>query len=169
MEIVYIGDNLNETLNYVFWGKRENILIYCLQKKKYAEYYALNKSKRCLAWLLFCFTFPNVLDVLSSWNDLTFQALSNKYFHFWKSMQSNRGHLCSSIYNIVPIDSVREKLEPWSDCVNVQADLVLSFPALHTAYLWYEGRAKSSVTNRLSLFYARYILKCFTALEWCVE
>ena len=33
----------------------------------------------------------------------------------------------------------------------------------------YEGRAKSSVTNRLPWFYARYILKCFTALEWCVE
>ena len=31
----------------------------------------------------------------------------------------------------------------------------------------YEGRAKSSVTNRLPLFYPRYILKCFTALEWC--
>ena len=37
---------------------------------------------------------------------------------------------------------------------------------LHNAY---EGRAKSSVTNRLPLFYLRYILKCFTALEWCVE
>ena len=33
----------------------------------------------------------------------------------------------------------------------------------------YEGRAKSSVTNRLPWFYPRYILKCFTALEWCVE
>ena len=33
----------------------------------------------------------------------------------------------------------------------------------------YEGRAKSSVTNRLLYFYPRYILKCFTALEWCVE
>ena len=33
----------------------------------------------------------------------------------------------------------------------------------------YEGRAKSSVTNRLPLFYPSYILKCFTALEWCVE
>ena len=33
----------------------------------------------------------------------------------------------------------------------------------------YEGRAKSSVTNRLPSFYPRYILKCFTALEWCVE
>ena len=29
-----------------------------------------------------------------------------------------------------------------------------------------EGRAKSSVTNRLPLFYPRYIIKCFTALEW---
>ena len=29
----------------------------------------------------------------------------------------------------------------------------------------YEGRAKSSVTNRLPWFYPRYILKCFTALE----
>ena len=28
---------------------------------------------------------------------------------------------------------------------------------------------KSSVTNRLRKFYPRYILKCFTALEWCVE
>ena len=33
----------------------------------------------------------------------------------------------------------------------------------------YEGHAKSSVTNRLPKFYPRYILKCFTALEWCVE
>ena len=33
----------------------------------------------------------------------------------------------------------------------------------------YEGHAKSSVTNRLPWFYPRYILKCFTALEWCVE
>ena len=33
----------------------------------------------------------------------------------------------------------------------------------------YEGPAKSSVTNRLPSFYPRYILKCFTALEWCVE
>ena len=33
----------------------------------------------------------------------------------------------------------------------------------------YEDRAKSSVTNRLPLFYFRYILKCFTATEWCVE
>ena len=32
-----------------------------------------------------------------------------------------------------------------------------------------EGRAKSSVTNRLPKFYPRYILKCFTAFEWCVE
>ena len=33
----------------------------------------------------------------------------------------------------------------------------------------YKGCAKSSVTNRLPWFYPRYILKCFTALEWCVE
>ena len=33
----------------------------------------------------------------------------------------------------------------------------------------YEGHAKSSVTNRFPWFYPRYILKCFTALEWCVE
>ena len=33
----------------------------------------------------------------------------------------------------------------------------------------YEGRAKSSVINRLPWFYPMYILKCFTALEWCVE
>ena len=33
----------------------------------------------------------------------------------------------------------------------------------------YEGPAKSSVTNRLPWFYPRYILKCFSALEWCVE
>ena len=33
----------------------------------------------------------------------------------------------------------------------------------------YEGRAESSVTSRLPCFYPRYILKCFTALEWCVE
>ena len=35
--------------------------------------------------------------------------------------------------------------------------------------LRYEGPAKSSVTNRLPWFYPRYILKCFTALECCVE
>ena len=33
----------------------------------------------------------------------------------------------------------------------------------------YEGHAKSSVTNRLPWFYPRYILKCFSALEWCVK
>ena len=33
----------------------------------------------------------------------------------------------------------------------------------------YEGLAKSSVTNRLSSFYPRYISNCFTELEWCVE
>ena len=33
----------------------------------------------------------------------------------------------------------------------------------------YEGCAKSSVTKRLPWFYPRCILKCFTALEWCVE
>ena len=33
----------------------------------------------------------------------------------------------------------------------------------------YEGPAKNSVTNRIPKFYPRYILKCFTALEWCVE
>ena len=33
----------------------------------------------------------------------------------------------------------------------------------------YEGRAKGSVTNMLLWFYPRYILKCFTALEWCVK
>ena len=30
--------------------------------------------------------------------------------------------------------------------------------------IYYEGRAKRSVTNRLPKFYPRYILKCFTAL-----
>ena len=34
--------------------------------------------------------------------------------------------------------------------------------------LRYDGRAKSSVTNGLPWFYPRYILKCFTALEWCL-
>ena len=33
----------------------------------------------------------------------------------------------------------------------------------------YEGPAKSSVINRLPWFYPRYILKYFTAREWCVE
>ena len=33
----------------------------------------------------------------------------------------------------------------------------------------YEGRAKSSVTNMIPKFYPKYILKYFTALEWCVE
>ena len=37
------------------------------------------------------------------------------------------------------------------------------------SYKSYKGRAKSSVTNRLPKFYPSYILKCFTALEWCVE
>ena len=36
-------------------------------------------------------------------------------------------------------------------------------------WVHYEGRAKSSVTNRLPWFYPRYILKCVTALEWCVK
>ena len=36
-------------------------------------------------------------------------------------------------------------------------------------FVKYEGRAKSSVTNRLPWFYPRYILKRFTALERCVE
>ena len=31
--------------------------------------------------------------------------------------------------------------------------------------LFYEGRAKSYVTNRLPWFYPRYILKCVTAFE----
>ena len=35
--------------------------------------------------------------------------------------------------------------------------------------MYYEGRAKSFVTNRLPWFYRRNILKCFTALDWCVE
>ena len=34
---------------------------------------------------------------------------------------------------------------------------------------FYEGCAKSSVTNRLPQFYPRYILKCFTSIDWCVE
>ena len=38
----------------------------------------------------------------------------------------------------------------------------------HSYQVPYEGRAKSSVTNRRPWFYPRYILKCFTALEWCV-
>ena len=33
----------------------------------------------------------------------------------------------------------------------------------------YEGHAKSSITYRHPWFYTRYILKCFTALEWCVH
>ena len=28
---------------------------------------------------------------------------------------------------------------------------------------------KNSITNRLPWFYPRYILKCFIALEWCVQ
>ena len=41
----------------------------------------------------------------------------------------------------------------------------------HFTVFHYKSRAKSSVTNRLPWFYPRYmyILKCFTALEWCVE
>ena len=35
--------------------------------------------------------------------------------------------------------------------------------------LLYKGTAKRSVTNRLPKFYPRYILKCFAALEWCIE
>ena len=38
-----------------------------------------------------------------------------------------------------------------------------------TKYQLTRGRAKSSVTDRLPSLYPRYILKCFTALEWCVE
>ena len=40
---------------------------------------------------------------------------------------------------------------------------------VHVSKHGYEGRAKSSDTNRLPLFYPRCILKCFTALEWCVK
>ena len=40
---------------------------------------------------------------------------------------------------------------------------------ISTFGLTYEGPAKSSVTNRLPKFYPRYILKCFSALEWCVK
>ena len=43
------------------------------------------------------------------------------------------------------------------------------FVGLVMRQLIYEGRAKSSVINRLPWFYPRDILKCFTALEWCVE
>ena len=39
----------------------------------------------------------------------------------------------------------------------------------HSLFFLYEGPAKSSVTNWLPKFYPRYILKSFTALEWCVE
>ena len=46
---------------------------------------------------------------------------------------------------------------------------ILPFPLSIRRCGLYEGRAKSSVTNRLPKFYPRYILKCFTALEWCVE
>ena len=42
-------------------------------------------------------------------------------------------------------------------------------PPPHTHTRIYEGPAKSSVTNRLPKFYPRYVLKCFTALEWWVE
>ena len=50
--------------------------------------------------------------------------------------------------------------------------IFLLFLLLHCHSFFFlrsEGRAKSSVTNRLTKFYPRYILKCFTALEWCVE
>ena len=50
-------------------------------------------------------------------------------------------------------------LEPWTDSL----DTVLA------VLLEYEGPAKSSVMKRLPWFYSRYILKCFTALKWCVE
>ena len=47
-----------------------------------------------------------------------------------------------------------------TNCATLVADLFL---------FCYESRAKSSITNRLPKFYPRYILKCFTALQWCVE
>ena len=31
------------------------------------------------------------------------------------------------------------------------------------------SNSKEMVTNRPTKFYPKYILKCFTALEWCVE
>ena len=36
-------------------------------------------------------------------------------------------------------------------------------------YIVVRGSCKSSATNRFSWFYPRYILKCFSALEWCVQ
>ena len=54
--------------------------------------------------------------------------------------------------------------------VIAKANLVNMIPrdTIEVGFL-YEGGAKTSVTNRLPWFYPRYILKCFTALEWCVE
>ena len=46
---------------------------------------------------------------------------------------------------------------------------IISVHTVSQFQIRYEGHAKSSVTNRLPWFYPRYILKCFTALEWCVE
>ena len=59
----------------------------------------------------------------------------------------------------------------WSVCPNTYSDSVSRQGKApdNVLYLNYEGPAKSSVTNRLPKFYPRYILKCFTALEWSVE
>ena len=56
-------------------------------------------------------------------------------------------------------------------CVEHEKSFITSGPGLISRInnFMYEGRAKSSLTNRLPLFYPRYILKCFTALKWCVD
>ena len=51
----------------------------------------------------------------------------------------------------------------------LMSDPVTANVFLKPIFQSYEGRAKSSVTNRLPYFYPRYVLKCFNTLEWCVE
>ena len=52
-------------------------------------------------------------------------------------------------------------------CLCISLNIFYRILVVHTSI--YEGPANSSVSNRLPSFYPRYILKCFTALEWCFE
>ena len=65
-----------------------------------------------------------------------------------------------------------KRIDKWNSSVNGSASccipFLINFGLIRSGpeAFFYEGRAKSPVTNRLPKFYPRYILKCFTALEW---
>ena len=82
---------------------------------------------------------------------------------FWPSCLHWKGiflKIWTSSFGLRQMKSCKAKVQ-LSVCIHA----VWLGPSLST----YEGHAKSSVTNRLPWFYPRYILKCFTALEWCVQ